>query len=54
MGVYEMPPPEGSGLTSVAIAPDDLFWVDRGLVQGAVDLTKYRDRLRRYVSSLVP
>ena len=45
MGIYDHEPPAGSGLSSIEIREDDLFWFDKDMVRGAAIATRYRDRL---------
>lgn len=52
LGVYDHPPPEGSGLTSVAIPEEDLFWFDVSMVRGAAQATAYLDRLESWFGDL--
>jgi hypothetical protein len=49
MGVFDHAPPAGSGLSAVEIREDDLFWFDKGLVRGAAEATKYRDRVKAFL-----
>lgn len=43
--MYDHPPPDGSNIEAIEIPEDDLFWFDRGIVRGAAEATRYRERL---------
>lgn len=49
LGVYDHPPPEGSGIQAVEVPEDQLFDMDKSLLRGAMQATHYRDEIRDWI-----
>lgn len=54
LGVYDHPPPAGTGIVAVELDQDSLFASDAAMVRGAMEATAYRDRLRDWIGSHLP
>jgi len=54
LGVYDHPPPDGSGVQAVEMDSADMFGFDARLVKGAAQATAYLEELRAWAGDLIP